>query len=285
MSNTYCGRDCLSCTEKETMGCPGCRIGPGRMGDGECELAKCCRNKGHRTCETCVSNRRCGMYLNRAKAPQERQRRLQIEEERNREIAERTSYMKRWLKLLFWLFLPSLIGSIFTYDTIRDLIPAMYIPGLILNYGSTIAYGVALVLMGKSESLYSKAGLLHLLASVISIATSFIIANEAIALLLKLPTAILGILATYNEYQAHSDFLEELDESLSGNWSMLWKAYIITTCMAVGGAFLVVISPALAVIVVLLGAVGLVIVGILHQVLLYNSAKAVEYFCSDVLES
>ena len=52
MSNTYCGKNCNECTLKEELNCPGCLAGPGAMGGG-CELAACCRTKGHENCSTC----------------------------------------------------------------------------------------------------------------------------------------------------------------------------------------------------------------------------------------
>ena len=39
MSETYCGKDCGSCPQREAMNCPGCKTGPGAAWPGECELA------------------------------------------------------------------------------------------------------------------------------------------------------------------------------------------------------------------------------------------------------
>jgi hypothetical protein len=47
MAETYCGKTCTSCIQKEALNCPGCKVGPGRQYSGECALAKCCRNKKH----------------------------------------------------------------------------------------------------------------------------------------------------------------------------------------------------------------------------------------------
>ena len=52
MAETYCGKSCAECTKKEELNCMGCKTGPGRPFGGDCELAKCVRDKGHETCET-----------------------------------------------------------------------------------------------------------------------------------------------------------------------------------------------------------------------------------------
>ena len=50
MAETYCGKSCEECTKKEQLDCSGCKTGPGRQFGGDCELAKCVRDKGHETC-------------------------------------------------------------------------------------------------------------------------------------------------------------------------------------------------------------------------------------------
>ena len=49
MAETYCGKSCAECTKKEQLNCSGCKAGPGRQFGGDCELAKCVRDKGHET--------------------------------------------------------------------------------------------------------------------------------------------------------------------------------------------------------------------------------------------
>ena len=48
MAETYCGKVCRECEQKEALSCPGCKLGPGKLYGGDCELAKCCREKGNR---------------------------------------------------------------------------------------------------------------------------------------------------------------------------------------------------------------------------------------------
>ena len=284
--NTYCGRDCQTCTKKEAMGCPGCRIGPGRMIDGDCELAKCCRNKGHKTCATCTSNRRCWMYNNRANAAEERLKRRQNEENRLIDLAHNAKEMKGWFQWLFWLSLANLLGTTLTHELLKDVFSITYIPGVILQLGSKVAYFVLLFMMAKQEDTYGKAGISLLIATVVSGIVSLMgEGGKALSLLLALPLAAAEVVAVYYEFNAHAALFEEVDTEICENWLLLWKLFLITYCATIGGVFLAVISPALAAIVMLIGALGLAIVGILRLVLLYRSAKKAHYFSIYVLES
>lgn len=284
--NTYCGRDCGTCTKKEAMGCPGCRIGPGRMIDGDCELAKCCRNKGHKTCATCTSNRRCWMYNNRANAAEERLKRRQNEQNRLIDLAHNAKEMKGWFQWLFWLSLANLLGTILTHELLESAYSITYYPGVILLLGSKIAYFVLLFIMAKQEEMYRKAGIFLVITTVVAGITSLLgEGGKALGLLLALPLVVVEVLAVYYEFNAHSVLFEEVDTEICENWLLLWKLYLVTYCATIGGVLLVFVSAGLALVVMIIGALGLVIVGILRQVLLYRSAKKAHYFSMYVLES
>ena len=59
MSETYCGKNCDDCSYKISEQCPGCMEGPGHQTYGACDLARCCRDKGHEKCDTCRFNYDC----------------------------------------------------------------------------------------------------------------------------------------------------------------------------------------------------------------------------------
>ena len=75
MGESYCGKSCDSCPVREPENCPGCKNGPGSPWSGECELARCCRDKGHDSCNTCNLSYQCSMYNNREWQPDYRARR------------------------------------------------------------------------------------------------------------------------------------------------------------------------------------------------------------------
>lgn len=79
MNETTCGKNCLECTYKEALNCPGCKAGPGKTYGCTCELAKCCQDKGHETCQTCGHLPTCRTYQGRYRIPEYRQQRAQAE--------------------------------------------------------------------------------------------------------------------------------------------------------------------------------------------------------------
>ena len=79
MSETYCGKNCVECTQKDALNCPGCKTGPGRQFGGDCELAICVRSKGHETCETCGFKGNCGTLRGRDHIPDYRIRKIEAE--------------------------------------------------------------------------------------------------------------------------------------------------------------------------------------------------------------
>lgn len=59
MIDTFCGKNCETCAYRENLNCPGCQSGPDRSISAQCELAQCCRTKGHEVCETCGFHDTC----------------------------------------------------------------------------------------------------------------------------------------------------------------------------------------------------------------------------------
>lgn len=50
---SICGAYCGECEWKEPTNCPGCQKSQGKMFWGECQVAKCSIEKGHRHCGHC----------------------------------------------------------------------------------------------------------------------------------------------------------------------------------------------------------------------------------------
>ena len=85
MAETYCGKLCDECTKKEQLNWSGCKTGPGRQFGGDCELAKCIRDKGHETCETCGFKGNCGTLRSRESMPDYRIRKIEADSDEQNE--------------------------------------------------------------------------------------------------------------------------------------------------------------------------------------------------------
>ena len=128
MSETYCGKTCEGCKHKESLNCPGCKAGPGRQHSGDCELAQCCRSKGHERCETCGFNINCGTLRGRESVPEHRRWKIEADAEWKERLTRRAKILGKWLWLLFWLVIPSTVAGVLTNEAVVERIPSFYVP-------------------------------------------------------------------------------------------------------------------------------------------------------------
>lgn len=274
MSETYCGKLCTECTQKEALACPGCNAGPG----GTCTIAKCCRQKGHENCSTCSFSAKCHLQLQKETMPQRRQAILQDKAAKAASLTKRATFYSKWLWPLFWLVIPNTIAGIMTNETIFKYFPSLFLPGSILQAVSTLAYGCILLKLSTEEYMYRIPGITTLICGAISAFLSLAIGspNTDGAILFTLPAAILSLVSEYTEISAHSCILADLDGALSENWSSLWKWRIGLYGALLGSVVLMLFGPLLALLsllVMLVASVGLVIISILKLVYLYQTAN------------
>ena len=276
MAETYCGKTCAECSKREELNCQGCKTGPGRQFGGDCELAKCIRSKGHESCDTCNFKGNCGTYRSRDSMPDYRIRKIEAEEMRKAAIAKRAPILGKWLWIIFWLIIPSSIGSIMAHETTAKILPGLFMPGQIINAICSLTYGAILLKLGSEEERYRTAGICALIAGGVSAVVAIITgtAEEATwTLLFTLPAAVVAMVGEYNEYMAHSAVLSGVDNELSEKWELLWKWYIGLFLGMFGCIIVMLIAPVLGAIAILGCAIGTVVVGILKLVYLYRTAK------------
>ena len=276
MAETYCGKTCAECTKKEQLNCSGCKVGPGRQFGGDCELSKCVRDKGHETCDTCSFKGNCGTLRSRESMPDYRIRKIEAEEQRKAAIAKRAPVMGKWLWIIFWLVIPSSIGSIMAHETTAKILPGLFIPGQIINAICSLIYGAILLKLGSEEDRYRTAGICALIAGASSALAAIINGGSDGAtwiLIFTIPAAIVAIVGEYNEYMAHSAVLSGVDNELSEKWEVLWKWYIGLFAGIFGSILLMLIFPVLGAIAVIGATIGTVVVSILKLVYLYRTAK------------
>ena len=279
MAETYCGKNCAECTQKELLNCQGCKYGPGRRFGGDCKIAKCVMEKGHETCETCSFMGNCSIQRSCTGMPEERIRRLEAEAARKAEAAKQAPLLGKWLWIIFWLIIPSSVASILTNQTVIQYLPGLNLPGQILNAICCAIYGISLLKLASVEEFYKKAGIFVLIAGGISavdaIATGTAGAVQAPAWtwLLTIPAGIIALIGEYNEYMGHSAVLAGVDNELSEKWASLWKWYIGLFLGMLGCILVMLILPLLGALALLAAAIGVVVVSIKKLVYLYRTAK------------
>ncbi len=276
MAETYCGKNCIECVQKESLNCQGCKTGPGRQFGEDCELAKCVRDKGHETCETCGFKGNCGTLRSRDNMPDYCRRKIEAEEMRKAAIAKRAPILGKWLWIIFWLIIPGTIGSLMANESTAKILPGLYMPGQIINAICSLTYGAILLKLGSEEDRYRTAGICALIAGGVSAVVAMITGTgeeAAWTLLFTLPAAVVVMVGEYNEYMGHSAVLSGVDNELSEKWEVLWKWYIGLFLGMFGCIIVMLIIPVLGAFAILGCAIGTVVVSILKLIYLYRTAK------------
>lgn len=271
MANTYCGKDCDSCIQKEQKQCQGCRLGPGRSLHDGCEIAMCCKQTGHESCSSCTNNRYCGKRGRRDVMPDYRRRKQEAEADRREMLARKAPFMGKWLWVLFWLWIPSAIIGVLTSDVVVEAFPALATPGVILRLICNAAYGVILLRMSSECERYRLAGIFLIVPAAVNALSALV--KGPLALLILLPAAVLALVGEYQEYTAHGEVLNQINETLSEKWHTLWLWFIGIYIALIGSVLLMLIFPGLGLLVALAALIGLIVVSILKLVYLYRSAQ------------
>ncbi len=261
MTETYCGKSCQECGYRAETGCRGCR----EQASLECKLAHCCREKGHESCQSCTFHTQCGMYKGKDTAPQFRVAKKKAELEHQEFLKQRGAFLSKWIWVLFWLFIPTNIASVMI-----QWVPALEVPGYILDFGCSVVYGVILLKIASQEAGYRWAGVLVLVTSVLDTGIQFI-PYEGLIVAVTVASAVLSIFSCYYEFNAHADVLEGLDNDLSEQWRKLWKWMMgAVIAMVIGVIFAVVI---LGLLVMAAAAIAILVISILKLVYLYRTAQ------------
>lgn len=275
MAETYCGKTCAECAQKEQLNCPGCRVGPGRTIGGECDLVRCCRTKGHETCDTCGFKGNCGTLRCRDWMPDNRRRKLESAAAEKAAVARRAPILGKWLWIMFWLCIAFEAVGLLSFEQISQLIPAIKIPVTIITAALNIAYCFILLKMSSEEERYRTAGICIIAGWVLTAVSDFFFGGSETgwSLIFTLPAAVVGFVGDYQEFTAHGNVLWDVDNELSDKWGMLWKWYIGCYGAVFGCIILMIIIPVIAVVVMIAAAIAFLVIHIVRLVYLYQTAK------------
>ena len=275
MAETYCGKTCAQCAEKESLSCPGCKAGPARQPDGDCTLALCCREKGHQDCATCSYNGSCYTLRGKDRMPEYRLKAIEAEWIRAAALAKRAPIFGRWLWALFWLIVPNAVAVFAATIGTKASIPALSIFGQVLNAICTLASGAILIRLSFEEERYRTAGICVLLSSVIG-AVQYIPGISGILawiLLLSIASGVISIYGISKEVAAHSAVVVDLDSELAEKWSKFFVRFLQLSAATVGSALLMLIFPSIGALCTIAVSIGLLVIGALKLVYLYRTAR------------
>lgn len=261
--------------------CPGCKEGPGKAWNCECELAKCCRDKGHQNCTTCSYSTSCGKLRGRNNEPEQRLRKREDEIEKKKMIEGKAVFLGKWLWILFWLIIPSTVAGIMTNENLVAVLPGLNLPGQILQVAALLLYGGVLIKIACEDERYKTAGVCCLISAGVSVLVTILSYGKETpgwTLLFTIPAMIVSLVGEYNEYSAHAEVAGDVFDK----WTNLWKWFIGMTLGLLGSIVLMLIIPILGLIVALVTAIGTVVVSILKLVYLYRTAKTFREYSGSV---
>ena len=286
MGKNCCGKNCGECTYKTELNCPGCQDGPGRPGPDQCEVARCCRDKGHTFCDTCTYMASCGRLRECERMPEKRMRKQEWERERAGKMARKASVLGKWLWILFWIVVPMLVSNVMTNDYVTAWFPGLYMPGTVLNVLCLAAYSFVLWKASSENDRYRTASICCAISAGVSLLLAVVFREDlpGWTLVFTLPLCVAVLVGEYNEYMGHSEVLRDVAPELSEKWEKLWMWFIGMYLGMFGCVLLVLIFTVLGLIVFIVAAIGIAVVSILKLVYLYRTANVFrEYERTEVL--
>lgn len=275
MAETYCGKTCETCRQREELQCQGCKADPGRMISGDCQIARCCAGKRMNSCDQCVSSGYCSVLRGADDAPKNRLNKQKAERERRERLQRMSGQLGKWLTVLFWMVIVVNVMALVGNDSVYAVVPALELPFVIFFRLFSCAYGGILVMLAGSYWRYGSAGWLMIAQSVINLLAT--LTEEHMAFLsgiLAFVAVGIALAAEFQRFHAHAEVLEDVDSELSEKWCRLWYWSIGSIATTVLSPLLAaILSKFMAVIVILAALIIMVVVGILEIVYLYRTAR------------
>lgn len=189
-------------------------------------------------------------------------------------IVSRAPLMAKWLMTMFWANIAHIIinfikiESSVVYTTIQSIL--IFICSLVIC--------LSLFKMRGEDERYGRAALFQLIPLVINLVPTLVMDSYNtlvwLSVLVSLIAAVLTLLATYNEFHAHSCIVGGLDCELGDRWQKLWVWQIIGIAGIFVSLLLTVLAAGLGVVLVLIVTIYVLVIRIIYLVTLYRSAKA-----------
>lgn len=141
---------------------------------------------------------------------------------------ERRTHTVKWLRVLSWVAVASLVNSILNW------IPA--VPGNITTWisrGIMAAAAFCMFQLAPDGVSYQRAGFSRLVMLGCALVTSFLFGSYALTGL----AFVASLIAVYQEYYAHSQLVSEADGVLSRNWyGLFWWQIAASILLTVGSS-------------------------------------------------
>lgn len=267
MSESYCLKSCAECGL-----CAGCRTG---TYSARCEIAQCCREKLHTSCESCVRASSCTTRWSRDMMPRAYHNDWR-DAESLRDNRDRAAVLAKWTRIIFRCMIIDLVVSFF------EFIPALEAPisivSAVLKAGIMFAY----YRMKDADHRFATVAALELAVILAGCADHFSEEESVLSLMIGLIIIVCGLVKLKVEYTAFSEVLSGISQQLSEKWSGQWTIVLMCLCIFLCSA-VVIFIPLLG----LLGMIGVLVVlglalfaAIRELVYLYQTANICSNYAS-----
>ena len=128
-------------------------------------------------------------------------------------MEQKQKFTGKWLRILMYTAIAGLANALLNY---LPLIPAAVTTWI--SRGVSLVKIVCLLQLGSAASRYRRTGILRAVTFVITLVSAFLYGSTV----LILAALILSVVATYQEYQAHAELIEEQDAALAKRWRSLF---------------------------------------------------------------
>ena len=270
MHETYCGKTCADCAEREQLNCPGCRMGPGRAGSGDCSISRCSVSKGHHACDFCDSKEVCRNLRYRGNVPKDRLRRQQLDKESKAHQHKKVKLLSKWLWTLFCLVICANVISFVFGDIFMSDYPAMMTVGSVASLVFSGVYCLILFSLADASENYRYSGILGMICLFLSVLSNLV--PGAVSAILSVLAMVLAYFRETREYAGHSDCVGESDSALSEKWCNLCYWFLVSQGVMVIGTLLGAFGSRLGYLMILAGTVALLVAAILKLVYLYKTS-------------
>ena len=189
-------------------------------------------------------------------------------------IVSRAPLMAKWLMTMFWANIAHIIINFIKIES--SVVYTAIQPTLVLICSLVIC--LSLFKMRGEDERYGRAALFQLIPLVINLIPTLVMDSYNtlvwLSVLVSLIAAVLTLLATYNEFHAHSCIVGGLDSELGDRWQKLWVWQVIGIAGTFVSLLLTVLAAGLGAVLVLIVAIYVLVIQIIYLVTLYRSAKA-----------
>ena len=199
-------------------------------------------------------------------------------------LIRRSRLLAKWVRVLFWLVIPSMIASAMTGSRAASAVPGLDLPGEILSVATVTAYALVLLRLDSVDRHYRYAAICILLMAACSAGMIFlsVTAHTEWMVLLLLPSSVLDLLAMYFEYTAHRYGTAGIDEGMSRKWKNLWYWNVGVLLAMLAGVVLAALGAGvLGMLATTAGGAGTLVLSVLKLCYLHQTAAICKAYSAD----